>query len=158
MSSTSFSRLELEAVRSACQRRVRRVAWVSAAGAVVPVPLLDIAVDVGVLMKLIPEINQQFGLAPADIDALPEASRARVWLRRAERGSELIGMVVTRGVIRRSLEGFAGRLVTRQITKYVPLAGTVISASLGYWVMRQLAYRHIDDCFEVALAAQGQRA
>ena len=154
----TLSRLELEAIRAECQQLVRRASWVSAGGAVIPVPLLDIAIDVGVLMKIIPEINQRFQLMPENIAEMSEASRTKVWLRRAERGSELIGMVVTRQLIRKSIETAGVRVLTKQVTKFVPIAGQIVAATLGYWVMRKLAYRHIDDCFEVALAARHLKA
>ncbi len=158
MSIDTVARLELEAIRTECQQLVRRASWVSAGGAIIPVPLLDIAVDVGVLMKIIPDINQRFQLMPENIAAMSEESRTQVWLRRAERGSELVGMVVTRQLIRKSLETAGVRLLTKQVTKFIPIAGQIVAATLGYWVMRKLAYRHIDDCFEVALAArQGKR-
>lgn len=153
-----MTRLELEAIRAECQALVRKASWVSAGGAVVPVPLFDVVVDVGVLMRLVPEINRRFGLDPDHIDAMSEATRTQVWLRRAERGSELIGMVVTRQLIRKSLETAGVRIATRQVTKFIPIAGQLIAATLGYWVMRKLAYRHVDDCFEVALSAAGKAA
>ncbi len=144
---------ELEAVRQECQRLVRKISWVSAGAAALPVPLFDIAVDVGILIKLVPEINRRFGLEPEHIQAMEEETRLRVWKRRAERGSELIGMVVTRTLIQRSLQTMGTRVVARQVTKFIPLGGQIVSATLGYWVMRKLAYRHVDDCFEVASVA-----
>lgn len=145
---------ELEIIREDCQRLIKKISWVSAGAAALPVPLFDIAVDIGILIKLIPEINRRFGLEPEQIEAMPEESRLRVWKRRAERGSELIGMVVTRTLIQRSLQTMGTRIVTRQVTKFIPLGGQIVAATLGYWVMRKLAYRHVDDCFEVAIAAR----
>lgn len=146
---------ELESIREECQRLIRKVSWVSAGAAVLPVPLFDIAVDIGILIKLIPEVNRRFGLEPESIEAMAEETRLRVWKRRAERGSELIGMVITRTLIQRSLQTMGTRIVTRQVTKFIPLGGQIVAATLGYWVMRKLAYRHVDDCFEVAAAARG---
>ncbi|WP_241146700.1 YcjF family protein [Amnimonas aquatica] len=149
------SERELEQIRRDCQQRVKRMSWVSAGAAVIPVPLFDVVVDIGVLVKLVPEINRRFGLEPEQIEAMPEETRLQVWKRRAERGSELIGMVVTRELIRRSLQGMGTRIVAKQVTKFIPLGGQIVAATLGYWVMRKLAMRHIDDCFEVAATASG---
>lgn len=146
---------ELDAIRDQCLQRVKRMSWVSAGAAAMPVPLLDLVVDVGVLYTLIPEINERFGLAPEQIDAMSEPSRLQVWKRRAERGSSLIGMVITRTLIQRSLQSFWIRIVTRQVAKFIPLGGQIIAGAMGYWVMRQLAMRHVDDCYEVAAAARG---
>lgn len=149
---------DLLQVREACRQRVRRVSWYSAGAAAIPVPLLDMVVDIGILVKLLPEINQQFGLAPAQIEALPEQTRVQVWKRRAERGSELIGMVVTRELVKRSLQGFGMRMAASQVVRFIPLGGQIMSATLGYWIMRRLAWQHIEDCFDVALAARGIQA
>ncbi|MEL0028649.1 MAG: hypothetical protein VW625_08335, partial [Perlucidibaca sp.] len=64
-------------------------------------------------------------------------------------------MVITRTLIRRSLQTMGARLLARQVTKFIPLGGQIVAATLGYWVMRKLAYKHVDDCFEVAAAARG---
>ena len=145
---------DLIAIRDDCRRLVKKASWASAGAAAVPIPLLDIVVDVGILMKLLPEINERFGLQPEHIDAMPEETRLAVWKRRAERGSELIGMVVTRELVKRSLQSMGTRLVTRQVTRFIPFGGQIVAATLGYWVMRKLAWQHIDDCVEVALAAR----
>lgn len=148
---------ELKVIRSEYQRRVKKTAWASAGAAVVPVPLFDVVVDVGLLMKLIPEINQAFGLEPEQIQAMSDETRLQVWRRRAERGSELIGIVVTRELIKRSVQGLGTRVVAKQVTKFIPLGGQIVSATIGYWVMRRMAMTHVDDCFEVACAARGIR-
>lgn len=150
-----LSQAELAQVKKDCQRLVRRVSWVSAGAAVVPVPLFDVVFDVGVLIKVIPDINQRFGLEPEQIEQMSEETRIQVWKRRAERGSELIGMVVSRELIRRSLQGMGTRIVAKQVTKFIPLGGQIIAATLGYWIMRKLAMSHVDDCYEVALTANG---
>ena len=104
---------ELAQIKKDCQRKVRRIAWVSAGAAIVPVPLFDVVFDVGVLIKIVPEINQRFGLEPEQIAQMSDETRTQVWKRRAERGSELIGMVVTRELIRRSLQGMGTRIVAK---------------------------------------------
>lgn len=146
---------DLEVVRADCIRKVKRISWVSAGAAVVPLPFFDVVADVGILVKLVPDINLRFGLQPEQIEAMPEATRLAVWKRRAERGSELVGMVITRTLVKRSLQGMGTRIVATQVAKFIPLGGQIVAATLGYWVMRKMAMVHIDDCFEVAAAAHG---
>lgn len=153
----ALTETELAAIKKQCQRKVRRISWVSAGAAIVPVPLFDVVFDVGLLIKLVPDINQRFGLEPEQIEQMTEETRIQVWKRRAERGSELIGMVVTRELIRRSLQGMGTRIVTKQVTKFIPLGGQIVAATLGYWIMRKLAMSHVEDCYEVALTANGHR-
>ncbi|MDP2226432.1 MAG: hypothetical protein Q8J78_03020 [Moraxellaceae bacterium] len=141
---------ELQRIREECRTLVRKRALMSAGAAVVPVPLLDIAVDAGILLQLIPEISHRFGLATDDIDAMDPARREKMWKQVRQRGSQLIGIVLTREIVRRSFQGFVGRIITKQISKFVPLGGQLVAAGLGYFVMRQIANKHIDDCYAIA--------
>ena len=59
---------ELEKIRKDCQWMVSKRALVSGAANLVPVPGADIAVDVGLMMELLPAINRKFGLSPEQID------------------------------------------------------------------------------------------
>lgn len=143
---------ELDEIREECEALVRKRALVSAGAAVIPVPFLDMVVDARILMKLLPEINERFGLTPERIEGLAPANRRRAWQVIRSRGSRLIGIVLTRQVIRKSFMNFAGRFVAMQIAKFVPLGGQLVAAGLGYFVMRKMAYNHIDDCYAVARA------
>lgn len=143
---------ELEIIRKECRTLVRKRAVVSAGVAVLPVPLLDVVVDAGILTVLIPEISQRFGLAVEQIEAMEETRQGLTWEAIRTRGAQFVGLVMTRALVRKTVQGFAGRLVSRQVAKFVPFGGQIVAAGLGYLVMRQIAYRHIDDCFEVAKA------
>lgn len=144
---------ELEALKQECRALVRKRALVSAGAAVVPVPFFDVVVDAGILMQLIPEISRRFGLEPERIEQMDPARREKVWKQIRSRGSQLLGIVITRQIVRKSFLDFAGRIVSRQIAKFVPLGGQLVAAGLGYFVLRRMAYKHIDDCYAVALAA-----
>ncbi len=144
---------DLDRVKKECEVLVRKRALVSAGAAVIPVPFLDVVVDAGILMQLIPEISQRFGLETKAIEQMDPQRREKVWRQIRQRGSQLLGIVVTRAIVRQSFTGFAGRILTRQVTKFIPLGGQLIAAGLGYFVLRQIAYKHIEDCHAVASAA-----
>lgn len=148
---------DLDAIREDCQKLVRSRALVSAGAAVVPVPFLDMVVDARILMLLLPEISQRFGLDPEGIERLDEEDRRTAWRTIRQRGSKLIGIVLTRQLVRKTFLGFAGRYGARQVAKFVPLGGQLVAAGLGYFVMRKMAYRHIEDCYAVAKAVAKAR-
>lgn len=143
---------QLEAIRQECRALVRKRALVSAGAAVVPVPFMDIVVDASILMQLIPEISRRFGLEPEYIEQLDPERREKVWVQIRARGSQLLGIVLTRAIVRKSFMDFAGRLAARQISKFIPFGGQLVAAGLGYFVMRRMAYKHVDDCMAVAAA------
>lgn len=145
---------QLDAVKRECRALVRKRAWVSAGAAVVPLPFFDMVVDAGILMKLIPQISHRFDLDPERIEQMDPQRRERVWRMIRERGSQLLGIVLTREIVRKAFMGFAGKIISKQVAKFVPLGGQLLAAGLGYFVMRKMANKHIDDCYAIALVAQ----
>ena len=62
--------IELEAAKLRSRKRLTKTAAVASLASIIPLPGLDIAVDAGALLKLIPEINREFGLTPNQIEQL----------------------------------------------------------------------------------------
>ena len=126
------------------------------AGAVsaVPVPGLDWAVDAAMLSKLIPEINKQFGLTPQQLDSLNPKKREQVQKAVAMVGSVLIGKLISRDLVIATATKIGMRLTTKQLAKYVPLAGQILAATVGYAAIRYLGEEHMKDCIRVAQQAQ----
>ena len=61
---------DVQAIAQRCRKQVQRRALFAAGVAMVPVPGLDWLTDVGVLVRLLPQISAQFGLTPAQIERL----------------------------------------------------------------------------------------
>ena len=78
--------LNLEQIRAECLELVQKRAYVSAGVAVIPVPFLDVVVDVGILSQLIPEINARFGLAPDQISVFDLETKQIHWQELRKRG------------------------------------------------------------------------
>ena len=87
-----------EAVKRSKSIVTRRAALASAAS-LVPVPGFDIAVDIAAVMKLIPAINAEFGLTPAQIDKLSPGKRLMVYKSIVAVGSLMIGTLVTKTLL-----------------------------------------------------------
>ncbi len=145
------------AVRAATERArklLNRRAVVAAVASAVPVPGLDWAVDAALLSRLLPQISAEFGLTPAQLDALDPHKQEQVQKAVAMVGSVVIGKFVTRDLALKAARGLGMRMTTRQLSKYIPLAGQAVSAALGYATLRFLGEQHIRDCIAVAKAAQ----
>lgn len=142
-----------DAVRRS-RKMLNRRALVGAAASAVPVPGLDWAVDAALLSRLIPAINAEFGLTPAQLDLLPAHKREQVQKALALVGSVLVGKFVTRDLVIRMAQALGKRLTVQQVSKYVPLAGQAVSAVMGYTALRYLGEEHIKDCVRVAQEAQ----
>ena len=119
----------------------------------VPVPGLDWAVDAAMLSKLIPEINKEFGLTPQQLDSLNPKKREQVQKAVAMVGSVLIGKLISRDLVIAAATKIGMRLTTKQLAKYVPFAGQIVAATVGYAAIRYLGEEHMKDCIRVAQKA-----
>ncbi len=129
---------------------VSQRALLAAGVAAVPIPGIDWVTDVGILVRLLPKINEAFGLTPEQVERLSPERRLVVYKALSAGGSLVIGKVVTRGLVLQLLKLVGVRLTTQQAAKYVPLAGQAISAALTYSALRYVCEQHIRQCAEVA--------
>lgn len=143
------------AVRRA-RKLLHRRALVAAAASMVPVPGLDWAVDAALLSRLIPQISAEFGLSAGQIDQLDPGKREQVQKAVSLVGSVLIGKLITRELVLRATQTVGLRLTTKQVAKYVPLAGQAVAATLGYATLRYLGEQHLRDCVQVVQEARLQ--
>lgn len=145
---------QLTAAVRRSRKLLHRRALMAAAASAVPVPGLDWAVDAALLSRLIPAINAEFGLAPAQIDQLEPRQREQVQKAVGLVGSVLIGKFITRDLVLKAASAVGMRLTAGQAAKYVPLAGTAVAALVGYSAIRFLGEEHLKDCVRVARDAQ----
>ena len=101
------------------------------------------------MTKVIPQINQEFGLTQAQIARLDPQKQARIQKAIAAVGAVMVGRLVTKDLVLRAARMVGMRLTTKQAVKYVPLAGQVAAAALGYTALRYLGEQHIRDCVRV---------
>ena len=144
----------LEAAVRRSRKLLNKRALVAAAASAVPLPGLDWAVDAAMLSRLIPEINQEFGLTPEQLDRLEPNKREQVQKAVAMVGSVLIGKFISRDLLLKAATKIGVRLTTKQLAKYVPLAGQIVSAAVGYAAIRYFGEEHMKDCIRVAKQAE----
>jgi uncharacterized protein (DUF697 family) len=141
---------ELEAVSKKCRSLVIKRAALSAGVSAVPIPGLDIVTDLGMLSKLIDDINQEFGLTPAQIERLQPHVRVATYQAIVGTGSLMVGKLITSGLIVRLVQRLGVKMVVKRTAKFVPIAGQLVSAALGFAVFRAIGNQHIEACAVVA--------
>ena len=139
----------VDAIAKRCRQRVNQRALLAAGVAMVPVPGLDWLTDVGVLVKLLPDINHAFGLATEQIERLAPERKLVVYKAISTGGGLLVGKLVTRELVLQVLKVVGVRLTTQQAAKYIPFAGQVVSAALTYGALRYVCEQHIQQCIAV---------
>jgi uncharacterized protein (DUF697 family) len=136
------------------RKLIARKALLAAAASAVPLPGIDWAADAALLSRLVPQISTEFGLSVTQVETLAPQQRERIQKAATTVGALLVGRLVTRDLLMALAKHAGLRLTTKQATKYVPIAGQLISAGLGYAALRALGEQHIKDCVKVARAVQ----
>ena len=144
----------IDAVARRCRRLATQRALLAAGVAMVPVPGLDWLTDVGVLVKLLPDINRAFGLAPEQIERLAPERRVVVYKALSSGGGMLVGKLITRELVLTVLKIVGVRLTTKQAAKYVPIAGQALSAALTFSALKYVCEQHIQQCIAVSRQLQ----
>ncbi|MCX7148292.1 MAG: hypothetical protein NTY05_02610 [Rhodocyclales bacterium] len=144
---------ELEKIRASCKAMVKRRAATSGGMSLIPIPGVDIAGDVGMLLQLIPSINRKFGLTPEQIDELDTRHQVLIYAMLKKVGGDLVGRAVTKRLVVAALKKVGGRMAAKQVLKYIPFAGQAAAVALSVAAMMYLGNAHIDACFEVARGA-----
>jgi uncharacterized protein (DUF697 family) len=141
---------EIDAAVRQCRRLVTRRALIAAGVAVVPIPGIDWVTDIAVLVKLLPEINHAFGLTPEQVERLAPDRRVVVYKAISAGSGMLVGKLVTRELVMKLLRLVGVRLTTQQAAKYVPIAGSAVSALLTFSSLKYVCEQHIQQCVEVS--------
>ena len=108
---------------------VTQRALVTAGASAIPIPGINVTVDVTMLMSILNFINQEFGLTPQQIQHLS-----------TDKQVQLFQMITVTG------SAWAGKL----ITKWVPIAGQVAAAGLSFAALKWIGNQHIQDCARIA--------
>ncbi|MBK6470086.1 MAG: hypothetical protein IPF94_04935 [Betaproteobacteria bacterium] len=145
---------DLQAVAARCRKKVSKRALLAAGVAMVPLPGLDWATDLGILMRLLPQISAEFGLTPEQVERLSPDRRIVVYKVISATGGMLVGKLITRELVLSLVKMVGVRLTTQQAAKFVPLAGQAVSAALTYSALRYVCEQHIQQCLAVARQLQ----
>ncbi len=140
---------QIEAAAGECRRLVSRRALFAAGVSVVPIPGLDWATNVGVLVKLLPDINRAFGLSAEQVERLAPDRRVVVFKAITAGGTMLVGRLVTRELVMTMLRVVGVRLSAQQALKFVPIAGQGLSAVLTYGALKYVCEQHIRQCMSI---------
>ncbi|WBS03185.1 hypothetical protein OU994_02430 [Pseudoduganella sp. SL102] len=144
-----YSSDNIAEVRERCRRLVRRRAALAAGVSAVPIPGIDIVSDVKLFTQLIEEVNAAFGLTAAQVERLQPKYRMIAYEASVSVGGMLVGKLITRDLVFKLLAKSGKKLVAKQASKIVPLAGQVASAAIGFFAFRQIGYQHVDACAKV---------
>ncbi|MES2830425.1 MAG: hypothetical protein V4695_00345 [Pseudomonadota bacterium] len=143
---------ELNQTRDDCYALVQKRARLSATASAIPVVGLDIAADVGILLQLVPEINERFGLSKQQVAEYSPAVKEAIAGGHGKSGAgmSMVGAEITKTLITYALRKIAARAVKKQVLKFVPFLGWAVNAVIGFRAMKFVGNSHVDDCYDAA--------
>lgn len=118
------------------RRLVRRRAALSAAAAVLPIPGLDIAVDLAAFADMLNQINRSFALSPGQIERLHTDERIAMLSALSQVGAVFAGRYVTNAVVLTAVKQLGARWAAGR-------------AALSFWAVVRLGDAHIAECLRV---------
>ena len=143
---------ELEAIKQSYRSMVTKSSGLSAGTAIIPIPGVNIGSDVAILLRLIPKINEKFGLSPEQIESLDTETKLFIMTSISTTGSKMAGKYITRKLITVMFKRMAGRISAKSASTYVPFLGSAIAGGISFATMKYMGNSHIDDCYEIILA------
>lgn len=126
-----------------------KAATASAVGGLSPVPGTDIAVDIPVLLSALNKINRRFGLTPEQIDTYDEKIKLAIYEALKKVGASLAGKYITKELIIAILKRLGIRVTARQLAKFLPIIGQIVSAGISFTAMKMVLNGHINECYKV---------
>ncbi|MCH4355043.1 hypothetical protein HMPREF2564_11880 [Staphylococcus sp. HMSC068D03] len=127
---------------------VKKKSLLSSGMSVVPIPGLDFGVDIKLMRDIIEDINKIYGLDHKQVNTLGDDVKERILAAAAIQGSSFIGRKVSSAVLKVIIRDMAKRAAAKQ-TKWFPVVGQVVSASISYYFMNKLGREHIEKCEKV---------
>lgn len=146
-------RIDLEKVKRECGELVKKEAKISAVAAIVPVPFMDLVVDAGLLTKLLPQIEAKFGLVDPAQQAV-NLDDKHGFAHFKDQAVDIAGLVLTRSIAKKTFQGFGGRIIAKQVAKFIPFGGQLVAGTIGYLMFKKIADDHIAKCYEQAKQLQ----
>lgn len=132
------------------RRLVTKRALISAGASALPVPGADIAVDIGVMTSILTSVNQEFGLTQEQINRLPTEKRLKLFSIITAVGGTFAGKIITVPIVTAALRHVGVQLTAKQASRWVPIIGTAVSASVSFTALKFVGNQHIEDCVRIS--------
>lgn len=140
--------IEIEERRERAQALVRKKSVLSSSVSIVPIPGLDFGVDIKLMRDIIEDVNKIYGLDHKQVNNMRDDMKERVFAAAAIQGSQFIGKKVSNAILKVVVRDVAKRVAAKQ-TKWFPILGQAISASISYYFMKKIGEEHIQKCEKV---------
>lgn len=149
-----WSKKAIEQKRRIAQKIVSWSSVTSAANGLNPIPGLDVSIDAGILVNMVKQINNIYGLSEQQLKyvekAVPNLMDAPEYQGIKQGILKLIAKyAATEGIVL-VLKRMGSKVVIKNVSKYLPFVGQLISAGIGYKMTASFGETYIDEAEEKA--------
>jgi small GTP-binding protein len=140
----AFTEDFLRKKRAAVEDMVVTHSLIAAANGMNPVPGLNVAVDIGNVVKMLDRVSTAYSIdviAAAVVSGSPPT-----WLLAAR---NLLKTLAVEGALL-LLRAAGTPVLMQQIGKYIPVLGTFVSAGLGFLIVRSVGLKFVEECHNAA--------
>lgn len=134
--------------RERAEALIRKKAILSSSVSIVPIPGLDFGVDLKLMRDIIEDINKIYGVDHKQVNNLGDDVKERIYTAAAIQGSQFVGRKVSSALLKVVIRDVAKRTAAKQ-TKWFPIVGQTISASISYYFMKKIGQDHVEKCEKV---------
>ncbi len=128
------------------------VSWsalASAANGINPIPLTDVAVDVSVLTIMCKKINAVYGLSAEQLEYIegtdPSLSKSVEFNGLKQNILKWVTKYAVAEGVMAVLKNMGGKIIIKNISKFLPFLGSIISAGIGYKMTTAFGEQYIEE-------------
>ncbi len=145
-SAKAYSLDFLETKKKVCERNVLIACGAAITNAINPLPGVDVGIEIAVLLKLFQSIRNAYGLTDETLNSKVDLIK---------QFSPIVNRIIKYGTkegIPILLKKYAGKQITKSVTKYVIIVGPLIAATIGFAITRTAGISYLEDCHSLAKA------
>ena len=101
------------------------------------------------MRDIIEDVNKIYGLDHKEVNSLGDDVE-RVMSAAAIQGSQFVGRKVSEALLKVVIKDVAKRAAAKQ-TKWFPVIGQAVSASISYYFMNKLGKDHVEKCEKLSI-------
>ena len=139
----------LQTARRRARAEVNRRAALSAGATLLPIPGIDIAVDVTSLVSMLNAVNREFLLDPEQIAGLSTEERVAVFKAIGSVKAVFAGQYVTNAAALILIKQLGARWAAGKTARWIPVVGQGAAAALSFAAFKWLGEEHIRECMAV---------
>ncbi len=154
--SAAYSRQAIREKRVVADKVVSWFAVTSAANGLNPIPVLDISVDVGILVRMTKKIFRIFGMSPEQTrfvdEKFPELKQSSHWEGIKQGIAKLAARYLTPKAVMLVLKRMSGQIAVKQLSRFPPFVGQLVAAGISYKITIAFGEQVSDEIELAALA------